>query len=62
MTDWPTYIKDLRGDLTQRQFGQAIGATVGSISRWENGVVTPSLVYQKLIREFAEGRGEEDVR
>jgi DNA-binding transcriptional regulator YiaG len=56
--DWPTYIKDIRTrlGLTQRQFGNAIGAGVPTVSRWENGVVTPSPAYQRLIREFEEKR------
>ena len=62
MTDWPTYIKDLRTrlGLTQRQFGNAVGAGVPTVSRWETGAVKPSPAYQRLIREFEE-RGAKEV-
>jgi len=63
MTNWPTYIKDLRRrlGLTQRQFGAAIGATITTVSRWECGKMKPLPVYQQIIRGLEEGRPKEDV-
>ena len=61
-TDWPSYIRELRGNLTQRQFGNAIGAGVPTVSRWETGAVTPSPAYQRLIREFERGLEKEAER
>ena len=60
MTNWPTYIKDLRRrlGLTQRAFGEAIGATITTVSRWENGKMRPLPVYQQIIRELEEKQSE----
>ena len=57
MTDWPIYIKDLRTrlGLTQRQFAEAIGATITTVSRWECGKMKPLPVYQTAIRKLEEG-------
>lgn len=35
-------IKDLRGELTQKEFAKIIGVTYGAIQSWENAEVTPS--------------------
>ena len=64
LTDWPSYIKDLRTrlGLTQREFANALGTAVPTVSRWETGASTPSPAYQRLIREFEQAYGKETDR
>ena len=45
-------IKDLRGELTQKEFAKMIGVTYGAIQSWENAEVTPSSVNLVKIADY----------
>jgi len=51
----PVYVRNLRRRLrmTQEQFGHALGITVGTVSRWENGRNRPSPLAVAEIRRLA---------
>ena len=48
------YIKLIRlqANMSQEQFAKAIGTTVITINRWENGKTTPNKIAQKQLYEF----------
>ena len=57
MTTWtPAEIKDLRVKmgLSQPEFAQLVGASVTTVSRWENGHQSPSRITRKLLDTIAE--------
>ncbi|MBR3803939.1 MAG: helix-turn-helix transcriptional regulator [Clostridia bacterium] len=39
-------------NLTQRQLAQAIGTSQANLSRWEQGVITPSVIECWKIADF----------
>ena len=45
-------IKDLRGELTQREFAKRLGVTYGAIQSWENAEVTPSSTNLVKISDY----------
>lgn len=47
----PARIREIRGDLSQLQFGALINKRPETVSRWENGQTTPSLGEVILIAE-----------
>lgn len=49
----------LHTGLTQEQFAASLGATYGTINRWENGKAKPSPIAMKLIRQQLEEMGEQ---
>jgi len=40
---------------TQAQFAQAVGTTVTTISRWENGHGKPSPIFTRILGELKSG-------
>lgn len=44
--------KDLR--MTQEEFAHAIGVTVSTVNRWENGHVEPSRLARKAMETLAQ--------
>ena len=38
---------------TQAQFAQAVGTTVTTISRWENGHGKPSPIFTRILNELS---------
>ena len=55
----PDQIRRIRGEDTQPEFALTLGhpALVTTISRWENGHVKPSRVYDRILRQAAQSRG-----
>lgn len=51
-------IRDLRRQLgmTQEEFAQELGITVGTVSRWEQGRFRPSRLARTLLMTFARDR------
>ena len=49
------YIKLIRqqANMSQEQFAKAIGTTVITINRWENGKTKPSKMAQSLIKKIS---------
>jgi putative transcriptional regulator len=43
--------------MTQEEFAHALGLTVGTVNRWENGRFRPSKLAWATIAEFARRRG-----
>lgn len=43
--------------VKQTEFAQIAGAAQSSVSRWENGETSPTLVEMRAIREAARDRG-----
>jgi len=41
-----------RLNLTQEEFAHAIGVTVSTVNRWENGHIEPSRLARKAIAEL----------
>jgi DNA-binding transcriptional regulator YiaG len=41
-----------RLNLTQEEFAHAIGVTVSTVNRWENGHIEPSRLARKAIHEL----------
>jgi len=54
--DWDKLIKQYRKkhNLTQKKFGEKIGATWQTVCKWENKKQKPSFMAQKLITELKE--------
>ncbi len=52
-------IRDLRTklDMTQEEFAHALGITVSTVNRWENGHSEPSKLARASIVGLAEKRG-----
>ncbi len=52
-------IRRLRGKLgmTQEELAHALGITVGTVNRWENGRFRPSKLARSTISEFARKHG-----
>lgn len=50
----PEEIKAIRESLgiTQERFAHLLGATCGTVNRWENGKFIPSRLYIKEIKEL----------
>ena len=43
--------------MTQEEFAHALGITVGTVNRWENGRFRPSKLARATIMEFARRNG-----
>ncbi len=58
-------IRELRLEtgLTQEKFGAALGVTYPTVSRWENGLATPSpLALQKIEKQLRQiGKRRKDL-
>jgi len=57
--DMSQYIRHIRQQLgmTQEEFAHALGITVGTVNRWENGRFRPSKLAKATILEFARRHG-----
>ncbi len=57
--DMSQYIRQIRQQLgmTQEEFAHALGITVGTVNRWENGRFRPSKLAKATILEFARRHG-----
>lgn len=57
--DISRYIRQIRQQLgmTQEEFAHALGITVGTVNRWENGRFRPSKLAKATILEFARRHG-----
>ena len=53
------FVRQLRSRLgmTQEEFAHALGMTVGTVNRWENGRFRPSRLARTTISEFARRHG-----
>jgi putative transcriptional regulator len=53
------FVRSLRRQLgmTQEEFAHAVGITVGTVNRWENGRFRPSKLARATIIEFARRHG-----
>ncbi len=53
------YIRQIRQQIgmTQEEFAHALGITVGTVNRWENGRFRPSKLAKATILEFARRHG-----
>lgn len=53
------FVRSLRRQLgmTQEEFAHAVGITVGTVNRWENGRFRPSKLARATIMEFARRHG-----
>lgn len=53
------FVRQLRRQLgmTQEEFAHALGITVGTVNRWENGRFRPSKLARATITEFARRHG-----
>ncbi len=51
----PKMVKAIRTELelTQEEFAQRIGSSLGSVSRWENGKNKPGKMASKLLAKEA---------
>ncbi len=60
----PSEVKDLRIKLglKQQQFGQLFGVHPITVSKWERGILAPSLYQQTLMEEFRAATRNEEVR
>ena len=54
-----SFVRRLRRQLgmTQEEFAHALGITVGTVNRWENGRFRPSKLARATILEFARRHG-----
>jgi DNA-binding transcriptional regulator YiaG len=52
LSDVIRYLRQQLG-LTQEELAQALGITVGTVSRWEKGRFRPSRLARALIMDFA---------
>lgn len=57
--DMSQHIRQIRQQLgmTQEEFAHALGITVGTVNRWENGRFRPSKLAKATILEFARRHG-----
>ncbi len=57
--DMSQYIRQIRQQLgmTQEEFAHALGITVGTVNRWENGRFRPSKLAKATILDFARRHG-----
>jgi DNA-binding transcriptional regulator YiaG len=57
--DMSQSIRQIRQQLgmTQEEFAHALGITVGTVNRWENGRFRPSKLAKATIIEFARRHG-----
>lgn len=57
--DMSQNIRQIRQQLgmTQEEFAHALGITVGTVNRWENGRFRPSKLAKATILEFARRHG-----
>jgi len=39
--------------MTQEEFGHAVGVTVSTVNRWENGHIAPSRLARKAMEDLA---------
>ena len=51
-TDSPISRLRRRLNLTQEEFAHAVGVTVSTVNRWENGHIEPSRLAKKAIAEL----------
>jgi DNA-binding transcriptional regulator YiaG len=61
MDDYRPFLRELRSKLgmTQEDFAQAMGMTVGTVNRWETGRFRPSRLARLMIAELARKHGIE---
>ncbi len=52
-SDSPISILRRRLRMTQEEFAHAIGVTVSTVNRWENGHIEPSRLARKAIQGLA---------
>ena len=54
-----SFVRRLRRELgmTQEEFAHALGITVGTVNRWENGRFRPSKLARATIHDFARRHG-----
>lgn len=57
--DMSQHIRRIRQQLgmTQEEFAHALGITVGTVNRWENGRFRPSKLARATILDFAKRHG-----
>lgn len=55
MNELIKYIRNT-ANMSQEQFASALGTTVQSINRWENGKTEPNLMAQKQLHQFCKER------
>ena len=46
-----------RAGMTQEEFAHALGITVSTVNRWENGHSEPSKLARATIQRFTESHG-----